>query len=171
MAARRLQVELDALGHLHKLRTEESVSKIAGLWKRVATLQNSFNVLAGEGIRFVPADEEARKKQEEELRREVYRSLNDSQQYLHEEMLFIPKNIADVAVEVLATAVREKFNFANFGPFFSRNPEMWHAYLKNRGEYLSVFNEKAAELQRLARGYLEGQPPSRQQGSTQGASS
>lgn len=31
MATRRLQVELDALGHLHKLRTEEAVDRIAGL--------------------------------------------------------------------------------------------------------------------------------------------
>ena len=157
MAARRFQVELDALSHLHRLRTEESVGKIAGLWKRIATIQNSFNIFADEGIRLVPADEEAGKKQDEDLRREMYKSLNDAQQYLHEEMLFIPKHIADVALQALRAALREKYNFANFGPFLSTNPEMWQAYLKNRGDYLSAFNEKAAELEKLAREYLEGQ--------------
>ena len=161
VAARRLQVELDTLGHLHKLRTEESVSKIAGLWKRIATLQNWFNLLAGEGIRLVPADEQERKKQEEEFRRGVYESLNDAQQYMHEEMLFIPKHVADIALEVLAAAQREKYNFVNFGPFLSSHAEMRQAYFRNRGEYLSAFNEKAADLQKLAREYLDGQSPNR----------
>ena len=157
LATRRLQVELDAIGHLHKLRTEETVSKIAGLWKRIAEMQNWFNILAGEGLRLVPADNEARKKQDDEVRLSFYQSLNDAQKYLHEEMLFVPKHMTDVALQILSAAQRETFNFATFGPFLATG-EMFMQYRKARAVDLKTFNEKASELEELAREYLAGGP-------------
>src|ERR1035437_9857313 len=42
IATRRLQVELDALALVHKLRTQEEFTRLAGLWKHIANLRNYF---------------------------------------------------------------------------------------------------------------------------------
>jgi len=162
-AARRLQVDLDTLGYLHKLRTEESINKIAGLWKRIATLQNWFNLIAREGVKLVPADEEAQKKQDEEFRLETYRSLADCERYLLGEMLFIPKNIADVALQAVRAAQREKLNFFYFRSIFPTNLEESQPYYIIRQKSLAEFNDKVDELQKIARDYLGGPPAEKKQ--------
>jgi hypothetical protein len=41
IATRRLQVVLDAVGHLHKLRTQDEFEKLQELWKRIAILRTA----------------------------------------------------------------------------------------------------------------------------------
>lgn len=155
VTTRILQVELNTLGHLQKLRTEESVSRIAGLWKRMATLNNWFGMFASGGLQLVPSNDDARQKHEEKIRALFNEALNEAQKYLVEEGLFVPKAIVDIAQEALTATQREKFNLANFSPFFSSNPEMYQHYFKNREEHFKLFSEKMVEFQKLVRGYLQ----------------
>jgi hypothetical protein len=62
MATRRLQVELDALALVHKLRTQEEFTRLAGLWKHIANLRNYFAGLVPKGLTlgFEDPQEQAR---------------------------------------------------------------------------------------------------------------
>jgi hypothetical protein len=66
LATRRIQVELDALGHLHKLAIESEFEKIRELWKKIAALRTAFYNLPKAGFRLVLAD--AAKQHERELK-------------------------------------------------------------------------------------------------------
>jgi ribosomal protein S21 len=41
VATRRLQIELDAIGHLHKIRTQAEFEKMQELWKRIAAYRST----------------------------------------------------------------------------------------------------------------------------------
>lgn len=86
----------------------------------------------------------------------MYESLADGEQYLHEEMLFIPKNIADPASRAIGAVRSEKVNFVYFRPFFPTNPNSYNSYLLLREKFLSEFNDAAGELEKLSREYLSG---------------
>src|ERR1019366_6845412 len=51
-ASRRLQVELDALGLVHKLRTQEEFTRLSGLWIQIINLRNQYAAFAQSGFRL-----------------------------------------------------------------------------------------------------------------------
>jgi hypothetical protein len=58
LATRRIQIELDAVGLMHKLRTTEEFSHLGQLWKKMAWLSLTFNQACGTGLRLVPNTQE-----------------------------------------------------------------------------------------------------------------
>lgn len=148
-AARRLQVELDALGLVHKLRTQEEFSRLAGLWKRVANLQMHFEAIAGMGPTLKPADKDARERFDLENRKKYQAALADAQVYLQEEMLFIPQQIAEVAQKAIADAAREEFTYVAFGAQAVQ-------YMEARTRFFSEFNEATDRLEGLMREHING---------------
>jgi len=169
VASRRLQVELDALGLVHKLRTQEEFNRLAGLWKRVANLRNSFAGLAQLGITLAPGDAEERKKWNLNKREQFDTCLNDALMFLAEEALFIPKHICVVAESATRAAVLEQYNFAGVGPYVeteistlsSREEvsgivEMRQQYSKAKAEAFKEFSEAIEQLETLMRRHIAG---------------
>lgn len=48
IATRRLQVDLDALGLIHKLRTQEEFTRLSGLWIQIVSLRNQYAACAAQ---------------------------------------------------------------------------------------------------------------------------
>jgi hypothetical protein len=169
VASRRLQIELDALGLVHKLRTQEEFNRLAGLWKRVANLRNSFAGLAQQGMTLTPGDPEERKKWNSHIRQQFDTGLNDALMFLAEEGLFIPKHICVVAESATRAATLEQFNFAGFRPYLetevstlsSRDEvsgivEMRQHYSKAKTEAFKEFSEAIEQLETLMRRHIAG---------------
>jgi hypothetical protein len=159
MSTRRLQIELDAVGLFHKLRTTEEFTRLAGLWKRVANLKSWFNAIAAMGLTLTYAEEDAQKKWEEKKRQEFEAGLGDAAQFLGEEMLFIPKPIVDAAQRAITQATMENFTFAMFREHLGKggSPEARLEYHKASDEYLKSFNATVDELESLMRAHISGQ--------------
>jgi hypothetical protein len=92
--------EKEATGHLHKLRTESEFENVQQLWKRIVALKASFwNIpKAGGVIGQRPGARESA---------EFIKSYADTERFLNEELLCIPKSIADEASVLLKLAVDE----------------------------------------------------------------
>jgi hypothetical protein len=158
IATRKLQIELDALGVLHKIRTQEECNRVAGLWKRIANLRMYFNGIVGRGIGLAYADPEVNKKWEEKKRAEFDKWCNDTNLFLQEEMLFVPKQIADAAQEALRAAFGEQFIFAAFGQeSISLDVKTAMTYRQASNEWLDKFNSATEKLELLMRAYINGQ--------------
>jgi hypothetical protein len=163
--SRRLQVELDALGLVNRLRTQEEFTRLAGLWKRIANIRNYYGTLAQMGLKLTPEDEEERKRYDAQVRHQFETWLNDGQMFLSEEMLFIPKHISDVAEKALRAAVEERFSYAAFGRYLDAPliPGGTDAVFSVRKQYYDAigdsfkrFSELTVELERLMREHLAG---------------
>jgi len=168
MASRRIQVELDALGLIHKLRTQEEFDRLKGLWKRIANLRIYYGKLAPSGLGFYYAGNDKQKSYEEEVRRQFETWLNDTSMFLTEEMLFIPKHISEIAMKALLAAVEERFNFASFGPFLvtqtvpaahgsdDGTTRMRMEYYKAVADSFKRFSSFTDELEILMREHIAG---------------
>jgi hypothetical protein len=85
LAASRMQIELDAIGMMHKLRTTEEFSHLGQLWKKLAWLSIAFDQECGSGIRLVPPDAEGMKQYKEQRRKAFLAAVEDAQQFFLEE--------------------------------------------------------------------------------------
>jgi hypothetical protein len=151
-AARRLQLELDTIGLIDKLRTEGQFERLAGLWKRMSILRVSFDELGGT-FRIWPVDKEFRQKWDSERFGPFESAFDAAQLYLQQEGLFIPKQIADVAAETLTLAARVK---------------TWHGAAPRTGDdedaryrqfaagHLDEFKRKMVQIESLMRAHVEG---------------
>ena len=114
IATRRLQIELDALGLVHRLRTQEEFSRLSELWKRISNLRRYFGGIAPQGVMIRYQDPEVQKRSDAQMREKFEEASYDAQSLLSEEALFIPKPICDIAQKALNAGAEEKFNFAVF---------------------------------------------------------
>jgi hypothetical protein len=106
-ASQFLQAELDKLGLVHKLRTEGEFQRLATMWKNFANLRSAFASLAHLGYQTVPRDAKERSVYAGERRGEFRSAIASTRQSFYEEMVFIPKNIADSAQATLQLAQKE----------------------------------------------------------------
>jgi hypothetical protein len=170
MASRRLQVELDALGLVHKLRTQEEFTRLAELWKRIADLRNTFVAIEIRGIALSYGDAQQRQQYEERAREQFDLNVNEATKYLAQEALFIPKHICGIAESAINAAVQEQLNHANFAPFLlqntvpSSNPilgddevKIHERYFRTRTETFKKFKELTERLEELMRAHIAGQ--------------
>jgi len=150
----RYQVQLDALGHIHKLRTTEEFSHLAQLWKHMAILQDAFIPAAGLGLMMVPADPESREKFKAALRQDYEVALAEARKFFLEEKLFIPKEIADCAKLTLAEPIKEK----NFYDMRAAHHEhgVRILYTQDLPGFVERFNQGMDELEALMREHIEG---------------
>lgn len=107
-ASQYLQAELDKFGFIHKLRTEGEFQRLSTLWKNFANLSFAFNGLPHIGMKLSPGDLEERKQYEWDRRKEFNIALTNAQQVFYEEMVFIPKGIADIAKTTLEIGLRDQ---------------------------------------------------------------
>jgi len=156
-ASRRLQIELDALGLAHKLRTEWEFQRLSGLWKRIANLQNHFNSIHQTGLKLRYENSEEQKQFEEKVRQDFEKWLNDCKQYFYEETLFIPKHIATEVQRTLNSADYESYNFALLGKFIGQTRNGSDEYFKGLNACRDQFNESVANLESLIREHISGQ--------------
>ena len=152
-ASSRYQVELDALGLVHKLRTTEEFSHLGLLWKHMAILQYAFNASVGSGLRTVPADQEERQKYEAKLRSEYIDALYEARKFLLEEKLFVPKSIADLAEANLKEALKESTLFDLFATHY--DPGVRRHYSEDGSKCLDKFNAGMESLESLMREHID----------------
>jgi len=163
LASRRVQVELDAVGHLHKLRAESEFEKVRELWKRIAVLRTAFYCIPKAG--GAPVNPDKQKEHEYHLKcsGDFVAAYNQARQLLDEETLSIPKSIADGATALLMFAQEEAIQTVQYpDPFYDDSMVMfgekgraeWFTY---RSENLLDFNAGADKLQVLMRQHLQGE--------------
>lgn len=168
IATRRLQVELDSLALVHRLRTQEEFTRLAVLWKHIANLRNYFAGLAPKGLTLRFEDPQEEERMNAHTRQQFNQCLNDANMFLAEEGLFIPKSICDVAERATRTAREEQYNFAMFEPHLRRstiprapsegNPsvDMGLEYGKANADCFKRFSEATEELEKLMRNHIAG---------------
>ena len=167
-ASRRLQVELDSLSLVHKLRTQEEFARLAGLWKRVVAVRTYYAVIAQTGLRIMSADKDKQKQYDAQTRSTFEASLIDAQIFLNEGMLFIPKHISDIAGRALNAALEERLNFVFFAPYLetptipmpsdlsSETAKVRQEYYKSVAESFKRFNGSTNEFETSMRDHIAG---------------
>jgi hypothetical protein len=170
IATRRLQVELDSLALVHKLRTQEEIPRLAELWKRMAYVRTCFQ---GLGIFYVSREnrEEVRRSHAQ-AREQFDSSLNDARTFLAEATLFIPKHICRVSEAALNVATEEQYHFAVHSESLEAKfndlsdvaamaiHEERRDYLRLKAEGLKKFTRETDQLETLMRQHLAGEKPS-----------
>jgi hypothetical protein len=149
----RYQVQLDALSHIHQLRTDEEFSRLGQLWKRMAVLQDGFKLATGLGLKIVPSDAEEYKKYQNQVRSEYEKSLFEARSFYLEEKLFIPDAIAQLAEVVLSYPVKEKNThdlWAN-----DREPTVRMMYTQGLASLHSGFAQGMDDLEKLMREHIQ----------------
>jgi hypothetical protein len=147
-ASQFLQAELDKLSLIHKLRTEGEFERLATMWKNFANLRAAFNTLPHIGFQTMPHDEEQRSIYEANCRKEFQVALASTQQSFHEEMVFIPKYIADLAQDTLQLARKEN-------TIYSLRDE-YSAYQTRSQATLDEFNRQMTFLEKAIREHIHG---------------
>jgi hypothetical protein len=157
LITRKVQIELDRLGLVHKLRIQEEFDRLAGLWEKTSTLKEAFNRMANG--RSVPAYDDAAVKQEWEAsdHKAFLEALDDARTFLRRGMLFIPKQIANTAEGAINFAFREKLGYEGMSPYLGVGGDMSSEYLRIRNSLLAEFNEATNKLEALMRKQIGGQ--------------
>jgi hypothetical protein len=146
---RRLQVELDRIGLMHKLRTTEEFSHLGLLWKKMAWLNVTFDGACSRGIRLVPKSEAGMSEYKENQRKKFLTALEDAQLFFLEEELFIPSDIAKLTHETMLFAAREPFFYASF--YAHHEPSVANYYGQNVEELLDHFKTGLDNLKLMMR--------------------
>jgi hypothetical protein len=162
LASRRVQMELDTLGYLHKLRTESEFQKIREMWKSISYLRISINGIPKSGLSFVSADPETEHKNSVENSYNFVKRCNETFELWSAESLSIPKNISDAVEELLKVARVEQVYAAQYpDPFYKTTMVMFEPagrkqFFDDRDQRLKEFNTKSENLQAMMREYLQG---------------
>jgi hypothetical protein len=150
LATRRVQIELDALGHLHKLRTQSEFQRISELWKSIALVERFFHGLA--------KPEDSSKPSKSAWSFEFCKKVMDAQFMWREEMLSIPKHLSQAAGALLIIAGDEQERvFQCPDPFISiLDVKARSDFFVQRAKRLSEFVTGINKLEPMMREYLQG---------------
>lgn len=160
LATRRIQVELDALGHLHKLRTQAEFEKLQELWKSVAMLRSALNQLADDELELFGALEDSLLKIYNGKRsREFLERYAGVRTLLDQETLAIPIDVADAVNALLQSAacrqeklgaeVDPEMTLQSVSPYRDR-------VLQRRKNHALQLESDAKKLELLMRKFLSG---------------
>lgn len=144
----------DTVGHLRTLQ----IDTVRKLWKHIAALHTAFCAIPKAGGVIGPNDEGSRRRASTEF---VDR-FNEAGKFLHEEILLIPKSVADEADALLKIARNEAIQAARWPDPFDGNVSTlhgekgWGDFLDGRSNNLTKFNSGTAKLQDALRDFLEG---------------
>ncbi len=153
-ASQFLQAELDKLSLIHKLRTEGEFQRLATMWKNFANLRSAFASLAHLG--YKPSDANQRSVYASERRDEFRSAIASTRQSFYEEMVFIPKNIADLAQDILQLAQKENTIF--------RTRDEYSAYEKLSRTTFDEFNKQMTSLEKAIREHIHDAKSDRSRG-------
>ncbi|HVA16637.1 MAG TPA: hypothetical protein VMV59_02880 [Candidatus Dormibacteraeota bacterium] len=159
-ASKRLQVELNRLEHLHKLRTQTEFEKMFALWKQIALLHVEFRRLPGSEDLLSGTDD-----QKSEYRRSAsmrfVTCVNETFRIWNEEQLAISKTISDAAAKVISIAFEEQeFVFRYPDPFIEVDliPKKARTdFFARRAANASTFGDKAMDLLDMMRKHLQAE--------------
>lgn len=164
LVTRRVQVELDALGHLQKLRTESEFQIASELWKRIAVLRDSLGFLPKKGFSIRLADQKTQHEIVFRTNGLFIQHLREAYELLNQEALSIPKDIVDAARELIRIAHLEQSNVLLYpDPFDPSMKETCPAeeralVLDERSKHLEEFEAKADKLEAMMRKHREEKP-------------
>jgi hypothetical protein len=153
LATRRIQIELDTLGHLHKLRTSEESESVKELWKRLSMLGVALVRLPSLGFRFVNADREQAEKSEETARNQFFTRYEEARDFLIAEAFSIPKNIKDPADAALKIATEQIFDMLRARSTFQIRDDA-----ETTSNNQTKYQEKLDEILDLMRKFKAGNP-------------
>ena len=105
-ASKRLQMELETIGLVHSIRTKEEFSRLAALWKKLASLAVSLGAICGPRQDLGPTYEAGWRKYKDKLIENFENAAHDTQEFFYEEMIFIPEPIAMKAEHALSGPFR-----------------------------------------------------------------
>jgi len=163
LATRRLQIELDALGYLHKLRTESEFEKIRELWRHVASLQAAYFNLPRAGFALVSDDEDLNRKIRIQASHNFSKRLSEAYEVWSRELLSIPEDIAKAAEELInigrfeeAVALQfpDPYDNAAMAAFSGTTRAQ---FFDQRNERMEQFKTKANELLAMMRQHQQGE--------------
>lgn len=149
------QVQLDALGHIHTLRTDEEFVRLGNLWKKMAILQRTFDASCGMGLKFIPADKEEAEKYRAVRRKEYEDAFCSARDYFFEEKLFIPVFIANFVDSTLMYSYKEQVQYITYSG--SSDPNIRQYYMNDLPDLLTKFNSGMEDLEKMMRGHIKGE--------------
>jgi hypothetical protein len=162
LVTRRVQIELDTLAHLHKLRTESEFEKIRELWRNVASLQAAYFNLPKNGFGLAFEDETLNTKRRIQCSIDFSKRLSETFEVWSRELLSIPEDIATTAEELIRIARREElvaiqfpdpYNNAAMASFSGTTRAQ---FFDQRNERLDQFKAKSDELLAMMRKHQQG---------------
>jgi hypothetical protein len=158
VAKRRLQVELDALGHLRTLTTESEFQQLNALWKSFAVLETAFAMLPRAEMKFPYFTEEQNLNHSLKLTMKFSDSCNETTTVWRQEALSIPPHIEKAASTLLLIANDELAPaFAHPNAFVSSSfvsSAAQNEFFEQRSKRFSEFTKRMYELEELIRKYL-----------------
>jgi hypothetical protein len=162
LATRRIQIELDTIGHLHKLRTESEFEKIRELWRCVASLQAAYSGLPKSGYHLAFEDEALNKKHRIQASFDFSKRLTDTFEVWSRELLSIPEDIAKLAEELIRIARHEELVAIQFpDPYDNAAMAVFagtsrREFWDQRNERVEQFEARAKELLAMMRKHQQG---------------
>src|SRR5258708_31964829 len=107
IATRRLQIELDTVGHLRKLTVESEFEKLNALWKSLAAVEITFGTLPRVDMELRNFTEEQKQQYCFDLSMRFSKSVNEARTVWRQEALSIPPHIEKETAELLLVASDE----------------------------------------------------------------
>lgn len=160
--SRQLQVELDAVSHLRKLRTEDKFQKLRQLWSHIARLRVAFEGLPLHGFVLTYADPAREKETRRFVSQEFLTRLRDAQDFVNQEALSIPKHIGSAAHELLKPAHMEVYYVMVFPesdtvgvPGLEPFAPLPQEFFSERAKRLQEFRQHAERVEDMMREHLE----------------
>ena len=153
--SRRLQIELDAIGLVHSLRTREEFTHIAALWKSFANLDFALHAMLSAEILFNVGEAEKWDSYKVEFVDNYKKVLSSTQQLLAEEMIFIPVTIAGLAEDIVQGLQSEHLPYA-VGSWINY-PDLEPKYRGLKSKVMNDFAEKHVKLEGLIRAHIRGE--------------
>jgi hypothetical protein len=162
LASRRVQMELDTLGLLHKLRTESEFQKIRYMWKRIAYLRTEFGSLPRRGLSIASSEPHVRHDAAVRASNRFRDRWNNAYGFWSAEALSIPKPISDATAMLLDIATPEMLNAIEYPDPFDKDsmamfgPDELRQFFDERASRWQKFMDASERLQAMMREHLRG---------------
>jgi hypothetical protein len=162
LASRRVQMELDTLGLLHKLRTESEFQKIRYMWKKIAHLRHEFTGLPKRGLELVSSDPQTQHDGSVRASKRFVERWIKAYEFWGAESLSIPKPISDAVAVLLDIANPEMLTAIEYPDPFDKSsmamfgPDELRQLFDDRARRLKEFMAGSLALETMMRKYLSG---------------
>jgi hypothetical protein len=159
IATRRLQIELDAVGHLRKLTIESEFEKLNALWKSLAAVEISLATLPRADMTLGNFTDDQKQNYCFDLAMKFSKAANDARTVWRQEALSIPPHIEKEAAVLLLVANEEQMSTLDHtNPLDSASfadSEAQKKFFEDRAARNSVFLTKMNELKDTIRKHLK----------------
>jgi len=158
IATRRLQIELDAIGHLRKLTIESELEKLNALWKSLAVVEITFGTLPRADLKLGNFTDDQKREHCFDLAMRFSKSANEARTVWRQEALSIPPHIEQETAALLLVANKEQMSTLDHTyPLDSTsfaNSDEQKKFFEDRATRYSEFLTKINELKDTIRNHL-----------------